>query len=172
MTDHFNWRHNQNIFRHPDEDTAADWVQKELERLRQESKLDLPVTDLISEHREFSSEESRIHDRRARLRSKPAAERRAGGRQAYMGTEIVSREHRKRIERQQVMAARHKANPVGHPHAKGYEHCANSNTMEAAMASLRDHIEVSWGAEKADCERRLAVIRQVYQSAFQCSPNI
>ena len=172
MTDHYNWRYNQHAFRDPAEDTAADWVQRELERLRQESKLDIPATDLISEHKEFSSEESRIHDRRARLRSKPAAERRAGGRQAYMGTEIVSKEHRRRAERDQVMAARRKANPVGHPHAPGYEHCANSNTMEASMASLKDRIEVSWGAEKADCERRLAVIRQVYQSAFQCSPNI
>lgn len=171
MTDRRNYRHNH-AFRNPDEDTAADWVQRELERLRQESRLDIPATELISEHREFSSEESRIHDRRERLRSKPAAQRRAGGRQAYMGTEIVSREHRKRIERQQVMAARHKANPAGHPHAKGYEHCANSNTMEAAMLSLRDQVDLAWGAEKADCERRLAVIRDVYEKAFKCSPSI
>jgi len=152
--------------------SANDWVQRELQRLQQESRLDLPSTDLISEHKEFSSEESRIQDRRGRLASKPAIARRKGARQAMGGTPIVSNEQRRRAERDQVMAARHKANPLGHPHAPGYEHCANSNTMEASMASLKDQIEVSWGSEKADCERRLEIIRQVYQGAFKCSPNI
>ena len=49
---------------------------------------------------------------------------------------------------------------------------ASSETMEIAMRTLRDQIEHCVGGERRDAERRLAVIRNVYEKAYGCSASI
>lgn len=137
------------------DDPSWQFVQRELARIQERSVVEESNDQHLEERHQMEEADQKVLDELAR----------------YLGPQrqkvVKAKFGRKVAERIAAQNQHFGANERRMP-----TQLASSETMEIAMRTLRDQIEHCVGGERRDAERRLAVIRNVYEKAYGCSASI
>tara|TARA_B100001287_G_scaffold66836_1_gene54624 strand:+ start:10087 stop:10572 length:486 start_codon:yes stop_codon:yes gene_type:complete len=140
------------------DDPSWQFVQRELARIQERSVVEESNDQQLEERHQMEEADQKVLDELAR----------------YLGPQrqkvVKAKFGRKIAER--VAAENQHFQATGPKIPAPSSQLASSETMEIAMRTLRDQIEHCVGGERRDAERRLAVIRNVYEKAYGCSASI
>ena len=140
------------------DDPSWQFVQRELARIQERSVVEESKDQHLQERHQMEEADQKVLDELAR----ELGPQRQKGVKAKFGRRVAER----------IAAQNQHLEATGPKIPAPSSQLASSETMEIAMRTLRDQIEHCVGGERRDAERRLAVIRNVYEKAYGCSASI